>query len=205
MFVKGAEKKRRGLTETMDPNELACAFQNGDENAFSRLIDIYQEQLYRIAYRITLDSDDAMDVAQDAFIRVYHNIASWDARSKFSSWLFRITSNLAIDVVRKRNRDRRAKDLLSREQQLVSQATQDEALVAEDRKLLLQKVEKAIEALPPSQRAIVALRHYEGMALAEIAEVRGCAVGTIKSTLHQAFQKLRHSLRADFEAARSIL
>jgi RNA polymerase sigma-70 factor, ECF subfamily len=180
--------------------ELARAFQEkGDSEAFGELIERNQERLYHLAYRITGDSDDALDVVQEVFVKIYHAIAGWDGRSSFYTWCYRITTNVAIDHVRRRGRDRKARETLLRRHgdALVLAADAPCGIEAEERAQLLETVHEAIGELPPGQRCIVALRHYEGLSMAEIAEVRGCAVGTVKSTLHQAFRKLRDALKRD--------
>lgn len=178
----------------MDGEQLAHAFREGDEAAFADLIDAYQERFYRVAYRVSCDPDEALDVVQDAFVKIHRSIGSWDGTSRFSSWAFRIVTNLAIDGIRRKGRERRAWEARATDQSEAVVEAQDENLVAEERKDLVVKVKAAISALPEGQRAIVALRHYEGFSLKEIAEVRGCALGTVKSTLHQAFRSLRKTL-----------
>jgi RNA polymerase sigma-70 factor, ECF subfamily len=191
--------------KTQEP--LALAFKQGDDDVFGELIELYQERLYRLAYRITTDADDALDVVQEAFIKVHNNIAHWNQTASFYSWAYRIASNLAIDVVRRRSRDRKAKDRIARAQgdMLGVAPATDDPLEQEDMARMLDKVRSAIEQLPPGQRSIVALRHYEGLSLNEIAEIRDCAVGTVKSTLHQAFRKLRTILKKDLEAMHSMV
>lgn len=177
-----------------DPNELARQFQEGDEQAFADLIDAYQERFYRVAYRILGDADGALDVVQDAFVKIHKNIHQWDAGSKFSSWAFRVVTNLSIDRIRRQNRERKAWEHRAQEEPAYLDDTADHGLVAQERKRLLGEVKAAIEQLPPGQRTVVALRHYEGFSLKEIADIRGCALGTVKSTLHQAFRNLRNNL-----------
>ena len=173
---------------------LARAFQDGDQDAFARLIDLYQDRFYRVAYRVVGDPDDALDVVQDAFVKIHKRISSWDQRSRFSSWAYRIVTNQAIDGLRRRGRERKAVEHLAQELPEAQDGHNDAALVAQERTQLLRRVRAAIDDLPPGQRAIVALRHYEGFSLKDIAEVRGCALGTVKSTLHQAFRSLRRTL-----------
>jgi RNA polymerase sigma-70 factor, ECF subfamily len=186
---------------------LAQAFKQGDHAVFGELIESYQERLYRLAYRITTDADDALDVVQEAFIKIHRSIEKWNQTASFYSWAYRITSNLAIDVVRRRGRDRKAKDRIARFQgaALGVAPSEDDPLEQEEMAAMIEKVRDAIEQLPPGQRSIVALRHYEGLSLNEIAEIRDCAVGTVKSTLHQAFRKLRTVLKKDLEAMRSLV
>lgn len=173
---------------------LALEFQDGDLQAFAALVDLFQDRFYRVAYRILGDPDEALDVVQDAFIKLHAAIGSWDRQARFSSWAFRIVTNLAIDGLRRRGRERKAWEGRAQEQPDFQEDRVGEGIVAEEQTVLVGQIKAAIDALPPGQRAIVALRHYEGFSLKEIAEIRGCALGTVKSTLHQAFRNLRSSL-----------
>ena len=180
-------------------NQLASAFQDGDVEAFVALVDQLQTRFYRVAYRITGDPDGALDVVQDAFVKIHDRIDSWDG-SRFVSWGYRIVTNLAIDGLRRKRREQRAWEGRAAETEELGEDTTNETLVAEERRALVDQVKAAIEELPPGQRAVVALRHYESFSLKEIAEVRGCALGTVKSTLHQAFRNLRRSLGSELLA-----
>ena len=184
--------------EVMDDGDrLARRFREGDVAAFATLVDLYQERLYRVAYRIVGRTDDALDVVQDALVKLHGSIASWDERAAFFSWAYRIVTNLAIDNLRRRGRDRRAREEIALERSEAVYDVPPPDLDAGDVRALVGRAREAIEALPPKQRAIVALRHYEGLSLKEIAEIRSCAVGTVKSTLHQAFANLRRVLGDD--------
>jgi RNA polymerase sigma-70 factor (ECF subfamily) len=178
-------------------DRLAREFQNGSAVAYGALVDLYQERFYRVAYRIVGHSDDALDVVQDAFVKLHRTIGSWDERSAFYSWAYRIVTNIAIDVLRKRGRDRKAREEVLNEKPGFHEDEEAPDLDQNDLRALISKARVAIESLPPKQKAIVALRHYEGLSLKEIADVRGCAVGTVKSTLHQAFANLRKALGDD--------
>lgn len=178
-------------------NELARAFQDGDPGAFVQLVDQMQDRYYRVAYRIVGDSDAALDVVQDAFVKIHRRIETWDGRSRFASWSYRIVTNLAIDGLRRKKRELKAWEGRAAEQPEFQEDQCQENLVAEEQTELVVRVKAAIADLPPGQRAVVALRHYEGCTLKEIAEVRGCALGTVKSTLHQAFRSLRRALGSE--------
>jgi RNA polymerase sigma-70 factor (ECF subfamily) len=181
--------------EPDDPiTPLAIAFQDGDPDAFAQLVDSLQERFYRIAYRVVGNPDTALDVVQDAFVKIHGNIGSWDRRSRFFSWSYRVVTNLAIDGLRKKGRERKAWETRAATAVEFQEDTSSDGLLEQERARLVVRVKNAIEQLPPGQRAIVALRHYESFSLKEIAEVRGCALGTVKSTLHQAFRSLRRSL-----------
>ena len=178
-----------------DPiTDTARRFQEGDAEAFAELVDMLQDRLYRVAYRVVGDAEAALDAVQDTFVKIHRSIGSWDGESRFTAWSYRVVTNVAIDGLRRRGREQRAWEGRAAEQPLIQGDDTDAGLVAEERRELVARVNEAIEELPPGQRAIVALRHYEGLSLKEIAEARGCALGTVKSTLHQAFRSLRRSL-----------
>lgn len=178
-----------------DVDALALAFQReGDGAAYATLIDRLQDRFYRVAYRVLGDPDGALDVVQDAFVKIHGNIGGWDGTSRFTAWAFRVVTNLAIDGLRRRGRERKAWEARAQDQPELTEEDLDDRLVREERTTLVAQVKAAIDVLPPGQRAIVALRHYEGFSLKEIAEIRGCALGTVKSTLHQAFRNLRQHL-----------
>lgn len=176
---------------------LARAFRAGRNEAFAELVDLFKERFYRIAYRVLGNPEDALDVTQDAFVRIHKGIATWDERAAFFSWSYRIVTNLAIDSLRKKGRDRKAREGAALERPEAHDDPEPKEVTESEVASLVARAREAIEALPPGQRAIVALRHYENLSLKEIAEIRGCAVGTVKSTLHQAFTSLRRALGGD--------
>jgi RNA polymerase sigma-70 factor, ECF subfamily len=163
-------------------------------------VELLRERLYRVAFRLTGSQEDALDVVQDAFVKVYRDIDAWNERSAFYSWLYRVATNLAIDRLRRRKKDRELANEVLRERGGEAAGT-DRDNVAElvdlrETEHELGRLARAVAALPESQRVIVTLRHYEGLSLKEIADMRGVALGTVKSTLHQAFRSLQRALGA---------
>lgn len=181
--------------EATNPDEeLARRFRAGEDAAFDPLMEALQGMAYRVAYRVTRREADALDAVQEAFIRVYRRIGEWDGRAKFSSWLYRVVTNTAIDRIRQRERQRDALEQLGREGEQASDGGIDAIVEGSETDALRGQLSRAIALLPEGQRVTVVLRHYEGRSLQEIAEIRGCALGTVKSTLHQAFQRLKEAL-----------
>jgi len=180
-----------------DADRLARAFQDGRDERFGELVDLLQERFYRVGYRVLGDPDEALDVVQDAFVKIHRNIGSWDRESRFTSWSCRIVTNLAIDQLRRRARERKAFESRAAEQPHFAEDDAGRTIAAQEQRELVGRVKDAIADLPDGQRTIVALRHYEGFSLKEIAAIRGCALGTVKSTLHQAFRSLRKTLGAE--------
>ncbi len=178
---------------------LARRFRDGDEHAFEALQHRVRERLYRLAYRLTGRRDDALDVVQDALFKAYRDIARWNERASFYSWLYRVATNLAIDRLRRRKRVRALHERLAARAGGPPRRGAEHIEHVDRRHDLdhqLARVRRALDRLPPGQRAVMVLRHFEGLSLAEIAEVRGCALGTVKSALHQAFKNLHAALLA---------
>src|SRR6266404_4754446 len=103
------------LERSDDSSRLAREFRGGREEAFPELVELLRERLYRVAYRLTGSAEDALDVVQDAFVKVYKDIGAWNERSAFYSWLYRVATNLAIDRLRRRRKDRETASDLARE------------------------------------------------------------------------------------------
>jgi RNA polymerase sigma-70 factor (ECF subfamily) len=178
-----------------DPgSRLAREFRDGREDAFPELVEMFRERIFRLAYRLTGSTEDAFDVVQETFLKVYKDIGSWNERSAFYSWAFRVASNLAIDRLRRRKKDRLLANEVALGRPGETPDTIDELVEERARQHELARLQAAVNGLPEAQRAVVTLRHYEGLSLKEIAEIRGCALGTVKSTLHQAFRSIQRAL-----------
>lgn len=192
----------------MDPNtaapmqswtdeELALALKNGDEAAFDALVRRHQGRLFAVAYRITGNREDALDVTQEAFLKAYRKIGAWQPSGGFLSWLLRLTSNQSIDHIRRRKRHQheRLDETFRPESGEHPAEVSPEDTARQVRGLEIDaRVRKAMEVLSPSQRQVFVLRHYEGMALADIAPVLGCTVGSVKVHLFRALKKLQAEL-----------
>lgn len=184
----------------LSDEELALALKAGDEAAFDELVHRHQGRLYAVAYRMTGNREDALDVVQDSLVKAYRKIQSWQPRQGpgFVAWLTRLTTNQSIDHLRRQNRHRHesledgfTKD---RAQVVASAATEDPERRARGSEIE-ERVQQALVVLSPSQRRVFVLRHYEGTPLAEIANVLGCTVGSVKVHLFRALRKLRVELQ----------
>ena len=148
-----------------DGEQIARSFQDGDESAFGDLVEVYQERFYRVSYRVLGKPDEALDVVQDAFVKIHARIDTWDRESRFSSWAYRIVTNLAIDGLRKKTRERKAVESRAQTTPEFLEDRSADGLLADEQAELVQRVREAIERLPDGQRTVVALRHYEGFSL----------------------------------------
>jgi len=164
----------------------------GDADAFRLLVDRHGRVLHRVAFRITGSADDAEDVVQEAFIRAYRQLASYDGRAAVSTWLHRITVNCALDLLR--SRQRRPEDS-GREETLMSHHESGSPQERQARGSEIRNaVARAMESLSTNERTAFVLRHFEGMSIDEIGRALGTKVNATKHTVFRAVQKLRQEL-----------
>lgn len=180
--------------------------QQGRELAFRELVRRYERPVFSLVYRMVRNRELAEDLAQDAFIKVLNNLDRYSPQFKFSSWLFKIANNVAIDHLRRRQLDTISIDgsanATSAEAveatgfDLVSD--QESALSELESRELGSAIERAIGALRPEYRACIMLRHVEGRSYEEIAATLDLPLGTVKTYIHRA----RHALREALEPIR---
>jgi len=173
--------------------------QKGERDAFDILFKQYEKRVYNLSYRLSGNYDEANDISVDAFLRVYQAIKLFRGDANFSTWLYRIVTNVYLDR-RKRQRNKQhlsLEEYIELEENSVARQVEDPnpgpAMVMEsvERGELLQK---AIGELPDYQRAMIVLYHKEGLAYEEIAEVMSLPIGTVKSRLNRARLVLREKL-----------
>lgn len=183
----------------IDEHKLIERCKAGDRSAFDTLIRAYEKRVYNLAYRLCGHYDEANDISVDAFLRVYQALKLFRGEANFSTWLFRIVTNVYLDR-RKRSRNKQhlsLEEYIELEENSVARQIEDPAptpsMVAEQRERqdLLQQ---AIQALPDYQRAMIVLYHTEGLAYDEIAGVLNLPIGTVKSRLNRARLTLREKL-----------
>ncbi|MFI5197611.1 MAG: RNA polymerase sigma factor [Thermoanaerobaculia bacterium] len=187
--------------DTREDAELVRLVLAGDTELYAVLVNRYRTRLSRYVERFTYDVEDARDVTQDVFIKVYCALDSFDPRFKFSTWLFRIAGNAAIDHLRRR----RVRTLpLERppgqdgEVREVDPAdTRPNPHEELSRQRLRAALSVAIDRLPDDYRELISLRHYGEMPYEEIAELKGMPLGTVKNKLFRARQALRDLLPKD--------
>ena len=176
----------------MEDAELVRHCQDGDMAAFEQLFHRHQERVFSVASRMMSNPEDALDVTQEIFLRAYQKIGKFNFTSAFSTWMYRLATNLCIDELRRRKRIINTAPL----EEAISVAdvnTPEENAVAKDRR---NQVWEAINSLKEKEKSIIILRDIEGLSYKEIAEVFGCSLGRVKSRIHEARQKLRTILEA---------
>ncbi len=171
----------------------------GDLAAFNDLVRKYEKQVYNFAYRLTGNYDDANDVAQDAFLRVFNAIGTFRGDSSFSTWLFRITTNVFLDERKKAKAHPQTSldEYLELGESSVARQIEDpsptpEMVLEESERALI--LSKAVSDLPEYQRAMVTLYHSQQKSYEEIAEIMDLPIGTVKSRLNRARLALKEKL-----------
>lgn len=193
----------RGMKGGPEPEdtEIVRRVLEGDEELYGVLVDRYKNRLYRFIERYTGDAEDARDVTQDVFLKVYGALDSYDPRYKFSTWLFRIAGNAAIDHLRRR-RIRAVPLELPADEEGGARAVdpkdpRPDPLEDLSRSRLRKALDEAIERLPDDYRELISLRHYGELPYEEIAELKGMPLGTVKNKLFRARHALRDLLPPD--------
>ena len=171
-----------------EDEDLATALKRGDQQAFDVLVARHQGRVYAAAYRLTQNREDALDVAQDAFLKAYRKIDSWQPTGGFLPWLLRLTTNQAIDWLRQHRRHRHEPLEAWHAPETHASATEVRAREIDER------IRASLVVLSTTQRTVFALRHYEGLPLSDIADQLGCTVGSVKVHLFRAMKKLQKEL-----------
>jgi RNA polymerase sigma-70 factor (ECF subfamily) len=158
------------------------------------LVEKYRQRVWRLAYQVVGDREEAWDVAQDAFVRAYQSLQEFRGESTFYTWLFRIVVNLATDRRRQQRARARALGGEAIPEEVWERTTADSGSrpdLEASRVQARERIARALDALPPPHRTIIILSDIEGLSYREIAEVLGCPIGTVMSRLHNARRRLR--------------
>lgn len=172
---------------------------NGDRDAFNELVLEYQDRVINLAYNLLSDRDDAYDAAQETFIKIYRNIGSFRGDSSFITWVYRITSNVCKDLLRKRMKQSNTVSLSPADESGESQFTDikddrrtpEECLEATE---LQREVRQALSELKKEYREIIVYCDMEQMSYEEVSKILECPMGTIKSRLNRARNALKNNL-----------
>lgn len=173
---------------------------SGETEAFEQLVLEHQKNVYNLALRMVGNPDDAYDMSQEAFIKAFNSLKSFRGESKFSVWLYRLTSNVCIDFLRKRKR-RSELSLTEDDEEGGQIELADSRFTPEsevEKNELREAVKSGIESLPEDYRSVIVLREINGLSYEEIAEVTGLEAGTVKSRLFRARKRLC-SLLVDYK------
>ena len=190
--------KTVGVTAALEPDaQLMLRVKDGDACSFELLLSKYRRPVVNYLYRMVQNQGIAEELAQEVFLRVYRARTSYEPTAKFTTWLFRITTHLALNSLRDRKGEKRqlSLDAAADDQQPLEVAdvrrNREQQLVDDAR---LESVRAAIAGLPDKQRAAVLMHKYQELDYAQIAGVLGCSVSAVKSLLFRAYETLRARL-----------
>jgi len=197
-----SDKQRNSESMTGTETELIMQAQRGNMNAFEQLVQRHDKRVLTIAAGYVHSADDAKDIYQEVFLRVYKGLSKFQHKSEFSTWIYRITTNVCLSHRSRRNRNPHA----SLDQSITDEDGQPHALkdtlsddgTADQRTYdaeIAVRVERALKTLSPRQRMVFTMRHYECYKLKEIAEMMKCSEGAVKKYLFEATARLRKQLK----------
>ncbi len=174
---------------------------SGESNSYEILVNRYQKPIYNLAYRLSGNAEDAQDIAQEAFVKAYQSLQSFNPQYSFKSWLFRIAQNLSIDQLRKKSRHPQISmnqeieddsgDSLQRE--WADPSPNARTLLIEKQKG--ERIEQMIQSLPEPYKTVIVLRHIEELQLEEIAQILRMPLGTVKTNLYRARNIMKDKLK----------
>lgn len=181
--------------------ELIEQSKAGNMAAFEQLIFRYDKEVLNIAARFTQSSDDAKDIYQETFIRIFKGLPKFQQKSEFGTWLFRIATNVCLTHKEKKKKT----DHVSLDEESDGDAKTEYAVSDESADSLAhggeisQRIDEALKSLSPQQRLVFTLRHYQEYKIKDIAVMMSCAEGTVKKYLFEATQKMRTQLKNVYE------
>ncbi|MBX3220486.1 MAG: sigma-70 family RNA polymerase sigma factor [Labilithrix sp.] len=199
--------KQARIREAEEDRALIARAQQGDVAAFRRLVERHQRRAFAIALSLVRDENDARELVQDAFLRVFRGLNSFQGGSSFFTWLYRIITNLSIDLIRKPGRQLadidearfESDEAQEAEFPLLSRVDGSDPVDVVRRREIAGRLQAALDALPPYHRGVIVMREIEGLSYEEMATAMGVSKGTIMSRLFHARQKLQKALSDCYE------
>jgi len=189
------------VTRVLDEAALIRAAQRGDQYAFEQLVLSYDQAVLRLALNLVRSPDDASDIYQEAFLRVYRNLQAFRFDCSFHTWLYRIVTNLCVDHLRKRKVRKEESTVVTTSEgpmDRMDAVQEDRAETDPERKLLSsqlnRRIREVLRELTPRERMVFELRHFQGLRLRAIGEVLGTTEEAAKNCLFRATQKMRAAL-----------
>ncbi len=184
--------------EVTGDEQLLADIRRGDQKAAAKLVSTYEKTVYRICYRFFADENEAMDAAQEVFIKIFRAIGRFEGRSSLKTWIYRIAANTCISLADKRKREKEGllQTMMHWWESFTATSPEDEVLDNEIRQMNQQIVAEKVARLPETYRMPVILKDIEGLPLEKISEVLEIPVGTVKSRINRGRRILQESLQA---------
>jgi RNA polymerase sigma-70 factor (ECF subfamily) len=190
----GTVSGQRVLTDA----DVVRSVLSGDQSAFAYLVERYQKGLVTYIYHMVHQYDEALELTQEVFLKVYENLARYDGQFKFSTWLYKIASNHTIDHLRRQHMTTTSIQESQSDPDHPEIPLESATLSPHDayhNKAILEEVQKAVDALPQSYRELIILRHFNFRSYEEMAKITGLPVGTVKNRIFRARQLMMERLK----------
>ncbi|HEU5451810.1 MAG TPA: sigma-70 family RNA polymerase sigma factor [Terriglobales bacterium] len=193
-----------GRMESLDAAAVAQV-RAGDREAFRPLVERHSAMIFGLAFRMTGNEADAEEIVQETFLKAYRALGSFDGRSSFSTWVYRIASNCALDLLDRRKTQPQPaipdpEDEEGPEERLPSEQPNAERLLYSAE--MQARIKEAMESLTPVERTAFVLRHFDGRSVEEIAATLKVRTGAAKQSIFRAVQKMREALAPAMRSAR---
>ena len=173
--------------------DLAARIQRGDREAFAELVGLFQKKIFRLAYGFFHNREDALEIVQETFMRVYEKIGSYRPEHSLPSWLYRLAYNLCVDYYRKFEKKRKLQDdFESVPERHLAQAESSQALWESRRTAAA--IDQAVQGLSRKQQEVFILKYRQGMKLQQVAETMAVSLGTVKALHHRALRRIRREV-----------
>jgi RNA polymerase sigma-70 factor (ECF subfamily) len=199
-----ADARQAAAAKAAEEHVLVRKAQEGDRSAFDELVRRYDRDVLRLAMNIVHRPEDARDIYQETFLKVYRNLHRFRFECSFYTWLYRVATNVGLDYLRRRTTRREdqapvleesdggvPRDFFDRQPQTNPSANPERQLVGQE---ISARIAQAMKRLSPRERMVFEMKHYEGMRLRAIGDVLGTSEETVKNSLFRATRKLRESL-----------
>ncbi|MSR64498.1 MAG: sigma-70 family RNA polymerase sigma factor [Verrucomicrobiae bacterium] len=192
-------QEKDAIAPEINDNELIARCQRGDLTAYEPLVNKYRERVYAQAFNLTRNADDAYDLCQETFVKAWKSISRFRGQSSFYTWLYRIATNLGIDLIRSKEKRQTTEfdDSIEKEETEENKPFAHQTMPSDEmqQKELGQAIDDAIAKLTPEHREVIVLREFEGLDYKDIAKAIGCSIGTVMSRLHYARAHLQKILK----------
>ena len=198
-----ADARQAAADKRSEEHSLVRKAQAGDRLAFEELVRRYDRDVLRLALNLVHKREDARDIYQESFMRVYRNLHRFRFECSFYTWLYRITTNVALDYLRRRTSHREDQapvledaeggtyDFFDRQPETSASSNPEKQVLGQE---LGAKIQEAMKRLSPRERTVFEMKHYQGLRLRAIGDLLGTSEETVKNSLFRATRKLRESL-----------
>lgn len=171
-----------------DDKKLIADFKAGDKKSFNKIVLKYQKMVYNITRKMVINHDDADEITQNVFIKLYKSINQFKGESKLSTYLYRISINMSLNYLKKRNFIQNKLNTSIDEKEIFDRTDALKKIETNEKEIFIRR---AIENLPPQQRTVFILRFYENLSYEEISEILGTTIGGLKANFYHATRNLK--------------